>query len=129
LAESPSETVSGEDDDDSDGEDDDALSWYEAATGLGDLPDICPLLEPIRGSSSSVIVVEEIEEEEEEEKKEKVEKEVGPSIGGAALPRTQQGGSSEPSAPIQALPARAEAGGAAPASSSVAPPVGVKTRG
>jgi hypothetical protein len=45
---------------------------------LGDLPDIRPLLEPIRGSSSSVVVVEETEEEE-KEKKEKVEKEAGPS--------------------------------------------------
>jgi hypothetical protein len=48
LAPSPSETISGEDDDSS-GEDDDALSWYETTTGLGDLPDVRPLLEPIRG--------------------------------------------------------------------------------
>jgi hypothetical protein len=48
---------SGEDDDSS-GEDDDALSWYETATGLGDLPDIRPLLEPIRGASSSVVMIE-----------------------------------------------------------------------
>jgi hypothetical protein len=48
LAPSPSETILGEDDDSS-GEDDDALSRYEAATGLGDLPNIRPLLEPIRG--------------------------------------------------------------------------------
>jgi hypothetical protein len=41
LEESPSETVLGEDDDDSDG-DDDALSWYDTATGLADLPDVCP---------------------------------------------------------------------------------------
>jgi hypothetical protein len=41
--ESPSETVSGEDDDGSDGDDDDALSWYDAATGLADLPDVRPL--------------------------------------------------------------------------------------
>jgi hypothetical protein len=88
LAESPSETVSGEDDDDSDGEDDDALSRYEAATGLGDLPNIRPLLEPVGGSSSSVVVVEETEEEVEKE----AEKEAGPSTGGAALPRAQQGG-------------------------------------
>jgi hypothetical protein len=50
--------------------------------GLGDLPDIRPLLDPIRGASSSVIVVEASEEEE------KTEKETGPSTGGAALPRT-----------------------------------------
>jgi hypothetical protein len=78
LVESPSETVLGEDDDDSNGEDDDALSRYEAATGLGNLPDIRPLLEPVEGSSSSVVVVEETDEEE--------EKEAGPSTGGAILP-------------------------------------------
>jgi hypothetical protein len=81
LAPSPSETISGEDDDSS-GEDDDALSRYETATRLGDLPDIRPLLEPIRGTSSSVVVVKESEEEE------KTKKETGPSTGGAALPRT-----------------------------------------
>jgi hypothetical protein len=86
LAPSPSKTISREDDDSS-GEGDDALSWYETATGLGDLPDICPLLEPIRGASSSVIVAEESEEGE------KTEKETGPSMGGAALPQTQQEGS------------------------------------
>jgi hypothetical protein len=95
LAPSPSKTISGEDDDSSD-EDDDALSWYETATGLGDLPDVRPLVEPIRGASSSVIVVEESEEEE------KTEKETGPSTGGAALPRTQQEGSTGTSAPAQA---------------------------
>jgi hypothetical protein len=121
LAESPSETVSGEDDDDSDGEDNDALSRYEAATGLGDLPDIRPLLEPVGGSSSSVVVVEKTEEE--------AEKEAGPSTGGATLPWAQQGGSTEPPAPIQAPPAQAEVGAAAPASSSVVPPVGVRTLG
>jgi hypothetical protein len=81
LAESPSEMISGEDDDDSDGEDDDALSRYEAVTGLGDLPDIRPLLEPVGGSSSLVVVVEETDEEE--------EKEAGPSTGGATLPWAQ----------------------------------------
>jgi hypothetical protein len=79
LAPSPSEMISGEDDDNS-GEDDDALSRYETVTGLGDLPDIRPLLEPIRGASSSVVMVEASEEEE------KTEKEMGPSTGGAALP-------------------------------------------
>jgi hypothetical protein len=86
LAPSPSETISGEDDDSS-GEDDDALSWYETATGLGDLPDIHPLLEPIRGASSSVVVIEASGEEE------KTEKKTCPSTGGAVLPRTQQEGS------------------------------------
>jgi hypothetical protein len=80
LAPSPSEMVS-RDNDDSSGEDDNALSRYEIATGLGDLPDICPLLEPIRGASSSVIVVEESEGK-------KAEKETGPSMRGAVSPRT-----------------------------------------
>jgi hypothetical protein len=50
LEESPSETVSGENDDD--GDDDDALSWYDAVTCLADLPNVCPFLEPIGGSTS-----------------------------------------------------------------------------
>jgi hypothetical protein len=50
LEESPSETVSGENDDD--GDDDDAWSWYDTATSLADLPDVRPFLEPIGGSSS-----------------------------------------------------------------------------
>jgi hypothetical protein len=122
LAPSPSETISGEDDDSS-GEDDDALSRYETATGLGDLPDVRPLVEPIRGASSSVVVVEESEEEE------KTEKETGPSTGGAALPRTHQEGSTGTSAPAQAPQARAGAGTAVPASSSAAASAGVRTRG
>jgi hypothetical protein len=59
--------VSGEDDDGTDGDDDDALSRYDAATGLGDLPGIRSLLEPVGGSSSSVVVVEETKEEVEKE--------------------------------------------------------------
>jgi hypothetical protein len=43
-----------------------------------------------------VVVVEESEEEE------KTEKETGPSTGGAALPRTQQEGSTGTPAPAQA---------------------------
>jgi hypothetical protein len=50
LEESPSETVSRENDDD--GDDDDALSRYDAATCLADLPDVRPFLEPIGGSTS-----------------------------------------------------------------------------
>jgi hypothetical protein len=51
LEESPSETVSGEDDDDGD-EDDDALSRYDVVTGLANLLDVRPFLEPIGGSTS-----------------------------------------------------------------------------
>jgi hypothetical protein len=43
--------VSGESDDDG-ADDDDALSQYDAATGLADLPDVLPFLEPIGGSTS-----------------------------------------------------------------------------
>jgi hypothetical protein len=127
LASSPSEMILGEDDDSSD-EDDDTLSRYETAIRLGDLPDIRPLLEPIRGSSSSVIVVKESEEEEKEKEK-KTEKETGPSTGGAALPWTQQEGSTGMPAPAQAPQARAGAGTVVPASSSAAAPAGVRTRG
>jgi hypothetical protein len=49
LEESPSETVSGEDEDSSD---DDAGSCYDTATFLAHLPDVRPLLEPIGGSTS-----------------------------------------------------------------------------
>jgi hypothetical protein len=112
-----------------------ALSGYEAATGLGDLPNIRPLLEPIGGSSSSVIVVEETEEEKEEEEKKKKEKEkekekkAGPSAGGAALPRTRREGSTGMPASVQAPQARAGARMVAPTSSSAAPSSGVRTRG
>jgi hypothetical protein len=106
LAPSPSETISREDDDSS-GEDDDTLSRYETATRLGDLPDVRPLVEPIRGT----------------------EKETGPSTGGAALPRTHQEGSIGTSAPAQAPQARAGAGTAVPASSSAAASAGMRTRG
>jgi hypothetical protein len=119
LAPSPSKTVSGEDDDSSD-EDDDALSRYEIATGLRDLPDIRPLLEPIGGASSSVVVVEEPEGK-------KAEKETGPSMGGAALPWTRREGLTGTSAPAQAPQAWAGAGTVVPASSSASASAGVRT--
>jgi hypothetical protein len=49
LEESPSETVSGEDEDSGD---DDARSWYDTVTFLAHLLDVRPLLEPVRGSTS-----------------------------------------------------------------------------
>jgi hypothetical protein len=49
LEESPSETVSGEDDDSGD---DDAWSRYDTTTSLAHLPNVRPLLEPIGGSTS-----------------------------------------------------------------------------
>jgi hypothetical protein len=82
LEESPSETVSGEDDDDSDG-DDDALSWYDTTTGLADLPDMRPFLEPIGGSTSQASGLAPVTVEVEEELEE-VGFGVGPSTGGAA---------------------------------------------
>jgi hypothetical protein len=49
LEESPSETVSGEDDDSGN---DNAWSWYDTVTSLAHLPNVRPLLEPIGGSTS-----------------------------------------------------------------------------
>jgi hypothetical protein len=49
LEESPSETVSGEDEDSGD---DDTGSRYDTATYLAHLLDVQPLLEPIGGSTS-----------------------------------------------------------------------------
>jgi hypothetical protein len=49
LEESPSEKVSGEDEDNGD---DDAGSRYDTATSLVHLNDMRPLLEPIGGSTS-----------------------------------------------------------------------------
>jgi hypothetical protein len=46
LEESPSETISGEDEDSGD---DDTGSWYDTATFLAHLPDVRPLLEPVGG--------------------------------------------------------------------------------
>jgi hypothetical protein len=91
LKESPSETVSGENDDDSDG-DDDALSRYDAAIGLADLPDVRPFLKPIGGSTSQVSGLAPVTIEVEEEPKE-VGAGAVPSTGGATSSRTPQEGS------------------------------------
>jgi hypothetical protein len=99
LEESPSEMVSGEDDDDSDG-DDDALSRYNTATSLADLPDVRPFLEPIGGSTSQVSGLAPVTVEVEEELEE-VGAGAGPSTGGAAPSWTPQEGST-------ALPPRAQ---------------------
>jgi hypothetical protein len=48
IEESPSEMVSGEDEDSGD---DDARSWYDTVTFLAHLPDVRPLLEPVGGST------------------------------------------------------------------------------
>jgi hypothetical protein len=50
IEESPSKTVSGEDEDSSD---DDVESWYDTVTFLAYLLDVRPLLEPIGGGSTS----------------------------------------------------------------------------
>jgi hypothetical protein len=50
IEESPSETVSGEDEDSGD---DDAGSRYDTMTFLVHLPNVGPLLEPISGGSTS----------------------------------------------------------------------------
>jgi hypothetical protein len=74
--------VSGENDDD--GDDDDALSRYDAVTCLADLPDVRPFLEPIGGSTSQASRAASTPVEGEEELGEK-EARAGPSTGG--LPR------------------------------------------
>jgi hypothetical protein len=129
LEKSPSKTVLGEDDDDDDSDgDDDALSWYDAAIGLADLPDVRPFLEPVGGSTSQASGLAPVTVEVEEEMEEAGE-EAGPSTGGAASSRTPQEG-------LTTLPPRAQApqvqpvvGTTPPASSSGAPPTGVRTRG
>jgi hypothetical protein len=127
LEESPSETVSGKDDDDSD-RDDDALSWYDAVTGLADLPNMHPFLETIGGSTSQASglapVTIEVEEEPEE-----VEAGAGPSTGGATSSGTPQEGST--ALPPRAQAPRAQAAGraATPSSTPGAPSTGVRTRG
>jgi hypothetical protein len=122
LEESSSEIVSRENDDDSDG-DDDALSRYDAATGLADLPDVRPFLEPIwwltsqaSGLAPVTIEVEEVPEE--------AGASAGPSMGGAASSSTPQEGSTS-------LPLRAQAVAGAATSSSTfgTPSTGVRTRG
>jgi hypothetical protein len=50
IEESPSEMVSGEDEDSGD---DDAGSWYDTVTFLAHLPNVRPLLEPIGGGSTT----------------------------------------------------------------------------
>jgi hypothetical protein len=66
------------------------LSRYDAATGLADLPDVRPFLEPIGESTSqaSRLAPVTIEVEESEE----AGAGAGPSIGGAASSRTPQEG-------------------------------------
>jgi hypothetical protein len=93
LEESPSETVSGENDDD--GDDDDAWSRYDAVTSLADLPDVRPFLEPIGGSSSQASRAASAPIEGEGELGEKGA-EVGPLAGGAASSRSPQEGSVVP---------------------------------
>jgi hypothetical protein len=116
----------GEDDDDSDG-DDDALSRYDVATGLADLPDVRPFLEPIGGSTSQASVLAPVTVEVEEP--EEVGAGAGPSMGGAASSGTPQEGST--ALPPRAQAPRAQAAGGATTSSSTpgAPSTGVRTRG
>jgi hypothetical protein len=52
IEESPSEMVSGEDEDSGD---DDAGSRYDTMTFLVHLPDVRPLLEPVGGSTSQAL--------------------------------------------------------------------------
>jgi hypothetical protein len=96
LKESPSEMVSGEDDDDDSDGDDDALSRYDVATRLADLPDVRPYLESVRGSSSQVSGLVPVTVVEEEETEERAGEEAAPSMGGVTPSRTLQEGSTVP---------------------------------
>jgi hypothetical protein len=93
LEESPSETVSGEDDDSND---DNGRSRYDTMTSLADLPDVCPFLEPIRGSTSQASRVASAPVEGEGEPGGK-ETGAGPSVRGAASSGAPQEGSVAPS--------------------------------
>jgi hypothetical protein len=127
LEESPSETVSRENDDDGD-EDDDALSLYDATTGLVNLPDVRPFLEPVGGSTSQASGLASVSVEVEEEPEE-VGAGAGPSTGGVASSRTPQEGSTTPPPRAQVLGAQAAVGAATPSSTFGAPSTGVRTRG
>jgi hypothetical protein len=127
LEESPFETVSGENDDDGD-EDDDALSRYDAMTGLADVLDVCPFLEPIGGSTSQTSKLASVSVEVEEELEE-VGAGVGPSTGGAASLRAPREGSTAPPSRAQAPQAQAAAGAATPSSTSGALSIGMRTQG
>jgi hypothetical protein len=127
LEESPSETVSGEKDDDSD-KDDDALSRYDAVTGLADLPDVRPFLEPIGGSTSQASRLASVSIEVEEEPEE-VGAGAGPSTGGAASSGAPQEGLMAPPPRAQAPRAQTAVGAVTSSSISGVPPMGVRTRG
>jgi hypothetical protein len=92
LEESPSETVSGEDED---SDDDDARSRYDTMTYLVHLPDVRPLLEPIGGSTSRVSREASGPVDGEGDLGER-EAGVGPSARGAASYRAPQEGSVAP---------------------------------
>jgi hypothetical protein len=92
LEESPSETVSGEDEDSGD---DDTGSRYDTATYLAHLLDVRPLLEPIGGSTSRASREASGPVEEEGEPGER-ETRVGPSARGATSSEVPQEGSVSP---------------------------------
>jgi hypothetical protein len=92
LKESPSKTVSGEDEDSGD---DDTGSWYDTATFLAHLPNVRPLLEPIRGSTSQASREASKPVEGEGELGERRAR-AGPSARGATSSRAPQEGSVAP---------------------------------
>jgi hypothetical protein len=122
LEESPSEMVSGENDDD--GDDDDAWSRYDAVTSLADLPDVCPFLETIGGRPPRRRERPRRplwgRESQERRRPERVPQR-------AASSGAPQEGSVVPPPRAQAPRAQTAVGAAASASASGAPSTGVKT--
>jgi hypothetical protein len=123
LEESPSETVSGEDDD---SDDDNAWSLYDTVTSLVDLPDVRPFLEPIGGSTSQASRVASASVEGEGEPGGK-ETGAGPLARGATSSGAPQEGSVAPSPRVRAPQAQTAVGAVASVSEVGAPSRGVRT--
>jgi hypothetical protein len=125
IKESPSETVSGEDEDSGD---DDTGSQYDTVTFLAHLPDVWPLLEPVGGSTSQASREVSAPVEGEGEPAEGRAR-AGPSERGATSPGVPQGRSVAP-LPQARSPRTQPAGGAtASASEARALSTGIRTRG
>jgi hypothetical protein len=123
LEESPSETVSREDEDSGD---DDAGSLYDTATYLAHLPDVWPLLEPIGGLTSWALREASGPIEGKEEPGERGAG-AGPSARGAAPSRALQEGSVAPLPRARSPRAQPAMGAAVSASEARAPSTGVRT--
>jgi hypothetical protein len=127
VEESPSETASEEDVEDSD--DDDAGSQYDTATFLAHLPDVRPLLEPIsRGltSQASRAVLAPVEGEEELVEGRAQE---GPSKRGSATSGVPQGMSVASRLRVRSPQTSLSGGTATSTSKARVPSSGVRTQG